>query len=228
MWLDTDVKKIDNPSSEILSSLLCLEELITANDWNKEQLARYGPLSGRPVLYQQRYYGKIQGMMTKNYDQNDNIIQQETYNVINHYMKLFPNYEILKSELSICPPGIEQGWHVDPRAFHRFSRRIHIPIVTNSNAYLDIEDARYHLETHSIYEFNNLKQHRSLNLGTSMRSHIIFDIIRKDWFESILEKNEMSVFYKIVTPTDKNNFHNPETVMLSWDRSTDFFNHAFE
>ena len=228
MWVDTNILKIGTLPNDMLDFLIYFENLIVSHNWNKKQLVRDRALAESPVIYQKRYYGEIQGVASKEYDADDNLIEKESYNIIDCCMHLFPNYEILKSELSICPGGVEQGWHIDPRVFSRFSRRIHIPITTNINAFLDIENARYHLEKYGIYEFNNIKQHRSLNLGTEIRAHIIFDIIRKDWLKLILTKNTIDVLFKNVKPTLKNNLQNPSEAINSWNTDHNFFDHVFE
>jgi aspartyl/asparaginyl beta-hydroxylase (cupin superfamily) len=64
--------------------------------------------------------------------------------------------------------------------FHRYSKRVHLPLTTNCDCFLDVEENSFHLERGKLYEFNNLKLHRSKNFGETNRVHIIVDIIKLD------------------------------------------------
>jgi len=56
--------------------------------------------------------------------------------------------------------------------------RIHIPIITNSDAYLMFFDKRtepkmYHMEVGSVYEIDATGLHSGINFGTEDRYHIV-------------------------------------------------------
>jgi hypothetical protein len=227
MWLDTDVKLIQHANHELAALLLDFEKLLYNHNWSKSQLQRPGPLIGSSVIFHQRYFPVEQSIDKIEYDQLDLLLQNKSYELIDNVMQMFPNYTILKSEISTCIPGVEQTIHIDPRVFHRFSKRVHLPIVTNDFSFLEIDNTRYHLEKYSIYEFNNLKPHRSLNLGNTIRTHIIFDIIDQTWLNKILETEKISVMFKLVKPTLKNNITDPNITLESWKKGS-FLSHAFE
>lgn len=101
--------------------------------------------------------------------------------IINDMLKKFDGFVPVKGEISCCMPQTLQKYHVDPRVFHRYCKRIHLPLLTNDQAYLSIGYENYHLELGKIYEFDNTVLHRSVNLGKTKRIHIILDIIdRRD------------------------------------------------
>jgi len=227
MWIDTDVNLIQPANDELTALLIEFEKLLYNHNWFKSQLQRTGPLSGSAVIFHQQYFPVEQNIDKIKYDQLDLLLQNKSYKLLEHIMQVFPNYAILKSEISTCMPGMEQGVHIDPRVFHRFSRRVHVPIATNELSFLEINNTRHHLTKYGIYEFNNLKPHRSLNLGNTIRTHIIVDIIDKTWLNKILETEDISVMFKLVKSTLKNNITDPNLILENWKEGS-FLSYAFE
>lgn len=154
-------------------------------DWNKNFLDRNDGLSlngiSKVIFYDHFWAGKEYGNFSEMYgveiDENSKNLRSLSYPILDDILKIFSNSTFIKGEISCCFSNSEQCFHVDPRMFHRFSRRIHLPLVTNSKSFLDIEDNSFHLERGKLYEFNNMKLHRSKNLGETHRIHIIVDII---------------------------------------------------
>lgn len=212
MWLDTDVKLIQPANYELTELLLKFEKLLYEHDWSKLQLQRSGPLEGSSVIFHQLYFPVEQNINDIKYDPIDLKLQNISYELINSVMQLFPNYTILKGEISTCMPGVEQRTHVDPRVFHRFSKRLHLPIITNDFSFLEVDNTQYHLEKYNIYEFNNLKPHRSLNLGNTIRTHIIIDIIDQTWLNKILETENISVMFEYLN----NEITDPNKTLAGW------------
>jgi len=105
---------------------------------------------------------------------------------LDHISTSFPGWKFVKGELINCPPNTKQNIHIDPRLFHRFGHRIHIPLLTNPASMLSIKDERsdtmidHHLQSFSMYAFNNLVLHRSYNAGDTIRIHLVVDIMPGD------------------------------------------------
>lgn len=102
--------------------------------------------------------------------------------------KIFPGYVIVRGGFAaLVPPGV-QPLHQDPRVFHRFCKRIHLPVITNPGVSLVIDDNNYHLPENTVWAFDNLtKLHRSQNLGSEVRYHILVDVIPRDRLEFVLQ-----------------------------------------
>lgn len=112
--------------------------------------------------------------------------------------RIFPNYVIIKGEISLLKKLGKQSAHQDPRVFQRFARRIHMPVITNNHSHLCIDDRRYHMAAGSIWVFDNVTgMHFSQNFGLSNRWHIIVDIIEQDKLKFILEKITVDEFYSL-------------------------------
>ena len=91
----------------------------------------------------------------------------------------FPNSHItvLNSRIHVMPPGVVLQEHADRRPpdaehFHV----LHFPLKTNNDAYLAFGDQRYHLEKHSLYEFNYTKPHWGANEGDEERIHLFIEV----------------------------------------------------
>lgn len=194
MWIDSNVKNIGSNILDVNNLSILIDNL----DYNQLVLQRNGPLSNSLVIHNKQYFSVIQKINNNDYTGIALAIHNLSYTLVeqikDHYFK---NYTILKSEVSICPPNTLQGFHIDPRVFHRISKRIHIPINTNSNSFLEIDDNRYFLDSKSIWEFNNLKMHRSGNLGTTYRTHIIVDFINNDTFNLFVAEKNVYALYEI-------------------------------
>jgi hypothetical protein len=102
--------------------------------------------------------------------------------IIKEVQKYLPNSEPALLQLATILPGQKLKWHIDTYLYQQFSNKIHIPLQTNEQTTYEIflEDTTYrkdHMTAGSIWNINNLVLHRSVNLGTTARTHIIMDFI---------------------------------------------------
>lgn len=97
----------------------------------------------------------------------------------------FNNHRFMKGEIYNCPAKSAQDLHIDPKILHRFCHRIHLPLITNDDSFLEIDGRRYHLEPYRIYDFNNMKPHGSYNLGDSARIHIVVDLMSERFISEL-------------------------------------------
>ena len=66
--------------------------------------------------------------------------------------------------------------HVDGAGSNLFTHKIHVPIQTNEQVRLFINDRSFQLAEGRAYEVNNLAPHAVENLGRTDRIHLIFEV----------------------------------------------------
>ena len=142
--------------------------------------------------YAQAYF---QNLYKQEYNIADMMLRNETQYILDYIIELFPGHRFIKGEISHCPPGEQQGFHIDPRVFHRFSRRVHVPLITNLESSLKVLYKKQHLAQGEIWTFNNLSPHASENLGNTSRVHIVVDIMEQEIFNKIVSKYPVSYLY---------------------------------
>lgn len=176
-----------------------LKEKITHIDWADDRLTRGDNLNliGRSAVI---FFDFIPSTVVNYHqilDKNLEKIKRESQDLVNHILSYFDGFVPVKGELSCCFPKSSQKLHIDPRIFHRYCKRIHLPLITNNDAYLEIESNRYHLEENKIYEFNNMLNHRSVNHGEEKRIHLILDIIKEDELKKCMAKFGKMFFVRV-------------------------------
>lgn len=113
---------------------------------------------------------------------------------INYIMKLtgIANPVLVQADIARMHPGGDSLMHIDTRFSHRYSRRYNIALETNPECYLyhnsyDLENGgvRDHIEPGEVWELNNKIEHTAVNLGTTWRTHLIIDIMPKEYYEKM-------------------------------------------
>ena len=98
---------------------------------------------------------------------------------IDHLMKHFPDCEWKKPWLSACFPGFGVDFHED-RQPENFVTRIHCPIITNPDAFINVGGTRYYPKVGMSYKIDTRILHGVKNAGKDTRIHFIFDVMRKE------------------------------------------------
>lgn len=107
--------------------------------------------------------------------------------------EVFPGYALFRCQTVCLKPGQNVYPHVDPRVYHIYGKRIHLPLLINDMSYhihflpeqnYDIRFSK--MQEGVITDFDNITPHAAFNYGTTNRIHIICDIVK----ESIVEKIE--------------------------------------
>lgn len=74
--------------------------------------------------------------------------------------------------LSLVLPGQVIDPHTDP-----WSCRVHVPLLTNPQAFLIVEGHEYHLEAGKAYVVDGTRLHGVKNLGPTPRVHFVLDVV---------------------------------------------------
>lgn len=82
--------------------------------------------------------------------------------------------------LSILKPNSVMAWHSDLGEYAKRHLRFHLALQTNPGCYLQNRHEQMHLPVGGLTYLNALEQHCAANWGTSVRSHLIFEIRRRD------------------------------------------------
>ena len=87
------------------------------------------------------------------------------------------DYEIVRANLVLLSAGKSIDRHMDKGDFLLSSRRIHIPVLTNTACIFIIDDEQKHLSVGEVWEVNNTgKFHSVHNEGGTDRVHLIIDV----------------------------------------------------
>lgn len=110
--------------------------------------------------------------------------------------EIFPNYTIFRCQIVRLNPGQNVYPHLDPRYYHRYGKRIHLPLkVTNESFHVHFQpennyDMIFSKMTEGIItDFDNITPHSAFNYGNTERIHIICDIVEN----KIVEKLESAL-----------------------------------
>jgi hypothetical protein len=134
-------------------------------------------------------------------------------------------------EISIIEPGKNVLWHHDQHTFHKFSERLHFPIITNDEVefigkwFLDKQAYKFKMKPGRIYRFNNRSMHSVKNPAGNFRCHVMIDFIHKNILNYFLHSGNIEKLAGTVTvtPADEiyyfinNNMQGVEPVELTED-----------
>ena len=158
---------------------------LTDEDWNvysfrQDTYEVHKQTKTIPILYDEEYSLQI-GKKSKYY----NLFQSDVEELNKVYTDVLGKGEILRIEIVKMSPHSKVPFHIDYGGSLETHNRTHIPLQTNEHATYEVflEDKTYkkeHMFQGSIWNINNLELHRSVNLGTASRTHIIMDFIDRD------------------------------------------------
>jgi hypothetical protein len=112
---------------------------------------------------------------------------------------------IVQADVARMPPGGDTILHTDTRYQQRYSRRYNIAVSTNDDCWLyhnsyDLDNGgiRDHISEGEVWELNNKIIHTAVNYGKTWRTHIIIDVMPRDYYFRMLEVCEP--FSKVPNP----------------------------
>jgi len=183
MYFDQDYKELGLFPKEIIQPLADLAILI---DWDLPELQRNDKTLIHPII-------RVPYNVRQEPEQQTTEIHQkvlEKFWPIDDYMQnLFSNYIFIKGEINWSRPKSNLQIHRDPAIWHSLSRRIHVPIVTNNETYIVVENRFHQFEVGKYYELNNRLFHSVVNNGNTGRLHCVFDIMETNKFQETVDNN---------------------------------------
>lgn len=185
MHLDRDIKEIAEIPCDILKEL----EISCSNvNWMQEEFGRkeISLVEGRLCIIPCLIARPEQ--LTNSTDRL--LLWEKVTPIVKFIDNLYPNYKMVRGEIVNLTPGKSLSPHIDIHWFHRESRRIHIPVVTNRDSFLTFENRKYHLEVGKVYEINNRIIHSGFNNGSTDRIHVILDMMPVDTFNNAVSKKQ--------------------------------------
>lgn len=81
-----------------------------------------------------------------------------------------------KAMLARLEAGQKIDRHVDGKGSHLLTHKIHVPLATNPDATMVVNDRALHMELGRAYEVNNIAPHSVHNDGSTDRIHLIFEV----------------------------------------------------
>lgn len=91
--------------------------------------------------------------------------------------KTYKNPIITKLVIAKLLPNSNIPQHIDNSEILRVIQRIHIPIITNSDVTVKINNKQFNMEFGKIYNFNNTLLHSVSNNSNKSRIHLIIDYV---------------------------------------------------
>jgi hypothetical protein len=85
-----------------------------------------------------------------------------------------------KVMLARLAPGRVIDKHTDGLGSNLYTHKIHVPIQTNDQAWIDVSNRRFHLSPGHAYELNNLAPHGAENAGATDRIHLILEVYESE------------------------------------------------
>lgn len=170
---DFDFRRIGNAPK--FDELLALVSVLTEVDWNAFTFRQKTIVGHRdtltvPLIYD---YGNIKDFVThSNYESF-----KEYLLVLSEYLKSIGEPSVIqRANIVLLKAKSEIKRHKDVGDFLNSTRRMHIPVFTNEQCYLTVENNKQHFKASEIWEIDNTgKMHSAHNEGSTDRVHLIID-----------------------------------------------------
>lgn len=95
---------------------------------------------------------------------------------------------LLRLLLVRLPAGGRIANHTDGGASLHFVHRLHLPVITNTDALFTVGDETRHLAAGEVWEINNCRSHGVCNGGASARVHLILDWVTPALAQQFLQQ----------------------------------------
>ena len=130
---------------------------------------------------------RIDNPVFKNkYDQITKI-NNVSQDIFTRVEELNPGFDIYFTEVNYMSPGTSIKPHIDNMRgdvwWLNMTRRVHVPITTNSETIMTCGNVSMCMEVGSVYEFHNRVIHSGVNNGSSPRTHIVLDLVPTEYFD---------------------------------------------
>ena len=172
------------------------KQFVEETNWNNDDL-----LTKEEAFYDQsfRYEAITKYFNEKSYYHSKLPPAVETTEKVKPYVdylltELFPNFTIFRCQVVCLKPGQNVYPHTDPRYYHSYGKRIHLPLQINDRSYHlhfrpenDYEISFSKMTEQMITDFDNITPHAAFNYGSTNRIHIICDILKQSIADKIEE-----------------------------------------
>jgi len=186
MLLDQDVKIIGKIS---LSKIEYAKNAALETDWHDQKFNRNEESLKEGRLCTLPY--PIRNDEQRNYSLDQQKLIEAVMPVVSDVLAFMPTFTPIRGEVVNLLPGKELTPHIDIYWFHKYSRRIHIPLYTNNLCAQIFEDREQHLTVGFAYEINNRIMHSARNSGEQPRIHIILDLLPQERLQEIKENRSI-------------------------------------
>jgi hypothetical protein len=106
----------------------------------------------------------------KNYRQKDFLNWVKGTEEVQKIAKDYSIGPVGRVRLFLLTPGTNYNMHADEDFY-----RIHVPLITNDESFLIVDNRLWHLEVGSIYWVKVRDKHTAMNAGKTNRIHLVFD-----------------------------------------------------
>lgn len=93
--------------------------------------------------------------------------------------------KIIRCEVVVLPANTKIRMHIDGGPLLDYSRRVHVPIITNDRITFTVMENTIHMKESGWYEINNQMRHGVDNPTDIDRVHLIIDILPNDMINYI-------------------------------------------
>jgi len=147
-------------------------------DWAEDRYTRDNDIS--LSTYSRLLPMKSKSALNPIYTESEQELVNACNMIIHSLPNEFQNLIVINCEIATLPPNTLIKLHYDGKWSHKFSKRIHIPIMTNDkcdNTWLNVQ---LKMEPGKVYEINNRVLHGARNKGETNRTHLIIDFMEPE------------------------------------------------
>jgi hypothetical protein len=186
-----------------------------AMDWAPaEDPERYVRGDGTHLIYLPNSRERTQGFkkLMKGYPSSIWELWYLTLQPVCAYLSLLTGIDrpmVVQADIARMKPGGDTIMHNDTRYQQRYARRYNIAISTNEECWLyhnsyDLNNGgvRDHINEGEMWELNNKITHTAVNNGNTWRTHLIIDVMPKNYFDRMCELYDP--YAKVPNPLNKN------------------------
>lgn len=185
MLIANDIKEISDIPKNLLDNFIstCLEVDWQLDDFTRKEVSLIeGRLCMIPcIISRAEQLVKTQSRI---------LLWNGVRSIVEFVQTLFPDFKMVRGEIVNLTSGKSLTPHIDVHWFHKESKRIHIPIISNAESFLTFEGRQYQLISGKVYEINNRIMHSGFNHGTTDRIHVVIDLMPKDTFNQAVARKQ--------------------------------------
>ena len=101
--------------------------------------------------------------------------EKSTQHLVDEVLRYFPTGIPLQRMLGCIMPGHSIPTHKDYQC-EQWLCRVHIPLITNDKAVMEMDDGAHHMQVGNCYRINTEANHALRNDGDTPRIHFMFDV----------------------------------------------------